>query len=197
MGRRGWRGLPPGDDAEARKRIVDAALRMIERHGLQRTTLSLVAADLGITRPTVYRQFATVDDLLAAAADVALAGWTARIAELTVGMADPVELLVEAVAHLIERLPSEPLLAQLLDTDRARAVSRAMVLPEAIGRSRSMLEHAQIDWAELGFTDAAMDDLVEYLLRMIQSMVLAPPHPPRSAADLRAYLRRWIAPVLS
>ncbi|MFA5707831.1 TetR/AcrR family transcriptional regulator [Mycolicibacterium sp.] len=197
MGRRGWRGQPPGDDTEARKRIVDSALRMLERHGPRRTTVSLVADDLGITRPTIYRHFATTEELLGAAAEVALAGWTARIGELTAAMTDPAELLVEAVAHLAERLPQEPLLAQLLDTDRARSVGHAMVSPEAIARSRSMLEHTQIDWSSLGFTDTAFDDLVEYLLRLIQSMVIAPSNPPRSAEELRAYLSRWITPVLS
>ena len=195
MGRRGWRGQPPGDDTEARKRIVDSALRMLERHGPRRTTVSLVADDLGITRPTVYRHFATTEELLGAAAEVALAGWTARIGELTAGMTDPKELLVEAVAHLAERLPQEPLLAQLLGTDRARSVGQAMVSPEAIARSRVMLEHSRIDWDALGFTGKAFDDLVEYLLRLIQSMVIAPSNPPRSGAQLRAYLARWIAPV--
>jgi AcrR family transcriptional regulator len=57
MGRRGWGGSPPADDEEARKRIVDAAIRLIERRGAQRTSLSDVAAFLSVTRPTVYRHF--------------------------------------------------------------------------------------------------------------------------------------------
>ncbi len=197
MGRRGWRGAPPGDDAEARKRIIDATLRMLERHGPDRTTLSHVAADLGITRPTIYRHFATSDELIAAAADVALGGWTARVGERTVGVEDPTELLVEAVAHLIERLPDEPLLTRLLDTDQARAISRRMVQPDSIQRARTMLEHSAVDWAALGWSGAAMDDLVEYLLRLIQSMVIAPSAPPRSPDQLRTYLRRCIGPVLA
>ena len=87
-------------------------------------------------------------------------------------------------------------LALLLETDRGRLVSRRMVLPDAIARSRIMLEHSGINWAAMGFRGAAMNDLVEYLLRMIQSMVIAPSDPPRSPAALRDYLRQWIAPVL-
>ena len=63
----GWRGTPPADDAEARK-------RSIERRGPRRTSLSDIAADLGVTRPTVYRYFATTDALFSAAAEVALGG---------------------------------------------------------------------------------------------------------------------------
>ncbi|MDY6995536.1 MAG: TetR/AcrR family transcriptional regulator [Actinomycetota bacterium] len=195
MGRKGWRGAPPADDAEARKRIVDATLASIERRGPRLTTLSEVAADLGVTRPTVYRYYRSTGELFAAAAEIALEHWTARIAALTRDLGDATELLVEAVAFLIERLPDEPLLALLLENDRMRVVSRQMVMPAAIARSRAMLERTHIDWEEMGFTGPAMDDLVEFVLRMIQSMVIAPPDPPRGPAALRRYLRQWIEPV--
>lgn len=196
MGRKGWGGAPPADDEEARKRIVDAAIRSMERRGPQGTSLSTIAGDLGITRPTVYRYFATIDELVTAASDVALGGWTARIADLTSGLDDPVDLLVEAVAYLVERLPQEPLLMTLLETDRTRLTSQQMVMGESIARSRVLLEHTGIDWAALGYRGKDFDVLVEYLLRLIQSMVLVPPQPPRSAAELRAVLRHWIGPVV-
>jgi AcrR family transcriptional regulator len=196
MGRKGWGGAPPADDAEARKRIVDAAVDRIERRGPRATTLSDIANDLGITRPTIYRYFASIDDLLAAAAEVALDGWTARIGDMTKNMGDAVDLLTEAVAFLIERLPDEPLLAMLLETDRMRLVGRQMVMPAAVARSRTMLEHTRIDWESLGFVGSRFDDLVEFLLRIIQSMVIAPADPPRTGSALRAYLRQWIGPVV-
>ncbi|WP_099022214.1 TetR/AcrR family transcriptional regulator [Mycolicibacterium palauense] len=197
MGRRGWRGAPPADDTEARRRVVEAAIAAVERRGPRHTTLSDVASELGVTRPTIYRHFATTEELLDAAAETALGGWTARIGALTAEITDPTELLVEAVAYLVEALPHEPLLSLLLDTERGRLVSRRMVLPDAIARSRIMLEHTAVDWPALGFRGQAMNDLVEYLLRMIQSMVIAPPDPPRSPESLRGYLRRWIGPVLA
>ncbi|MDZ4265267.1 MAG: helix-turn-helix domain-containing protein [Mycobacterium sp.] len=196
VGRKGWRGAPPADDTEARKRIVDAALASIERRGPRLTTLSEVAADLGITRPTIYRHFASTEALLAAAAEIALDHWTARIGRMVRDLDDATDLLVEAVAYLVEQLPEEPLLALLLETDRSR-VSRQMVMPAAIARSRVMLENTQIDWLSKGFSGPRMDDLVEYLHRMIQSMVIAPPDPPRGPKELRRYLRLWIEPVMS
>jgi AcrR family transcriptional regulator len=196
MGRKGWGGAPPADDDEARKRIVNSAIRSMERRGPQQTSLSIVAADLGVTRPTIYRYFATIDELVTAASDVALGGWTARIADLTSGITDPVDLLVEAVAYLVERLPEEPLLMTLLETDRTRLTSQQMVVGESIARSRALLEHTGIDWAALGYRGKDSDDLVEYLLRIIQSMVLVPPDPPRSATESRAVLRHWIGPVV-
>lgn len=197
MGRKGWGGAPPANDEEARKRIVDAAIRSMERRGPQGTSLSVIAGDLGITRPTVYRYFATIDELVTAAGDVALGGWTARIADLTSGIEDPVDLLVEAVAYLVERLPQEPLLMTLLQTDRTRWMSQQMVIGESVARSRVLLEHTDIDWAALGYRGKDFEDLVEYLLRIIQSLVLVPPEPPRTAAELRSVLRHWIGPVVT
>ena len=73
-----------------------------------------------------------------------------------------------------------------------------MLTPSVIARCRSILQHTHIDWAALGYDDATIDELIEFLLRIIQSMVIAPPDPPRSNADLRTFLRRWVgtrAPV--
>jgi hypothetical protein len=55
---------------------------------------------------------------------------------------------------------------------------------------------ADVAWSSLGFTDAELDELAEHLLRIIQSFVLDPGRPPRRAAALRAYLRRWVAPAV-
>jgi AcrR family transcriptional regulator len=195
MGRKGWAGSPPADD-EARKRIIDATLRNIERRGPAQTTVSDVADLLGVTRCTVYRYFATTEELFAAVADVALRGFVAQIQTITADM-DVTEQLIEVVAHIIERLPDEPLLALLLANDRSNQFSRRMLLPDEIARCRTILEHTHIDWAALGYDEQTLDELVEFLLRIIQSMVIAPPEPRRSSAELRAYLRRWIGPALS
>lgn len=196
MARKGWGGSPPADDTEARKRIVDAALRLVDRRGAAQTTVSDIADELGVTRRTVYRYFTGTDELFAAAAESALGGFVAQIDRVVADM-DVTGQLVEVVAYIIERLPQEPQLALLLANDRSNMFSRAMLTPDVIARCRAVLHHAQIDWDQLGFDDPMIDELLELLLRMIQSMVIAPPDPPRSGAELRAYLHRWIGPALA
>jgi AcrR family transcriptional regulator len=196
MARRGWRGTPPVDDDEARKRIIDATLNCVERRGPSATTVTDVADAVGITRRAVYRYFSSTEEMLTAAAGVALDGWTERIAELTADMSDPTELLVEAVAHLIEKLPEEPLLLALLANDRTQLFSKGMVGPTSIGRSRIVLEHTRIDWAALGYSGEDLD-LLEILIRIVQSMLIAPSDPPRNRVELRAFLRRWIGPLVA
>jgi AcrR family transcriptional regulator len=195
MGRKGWAGAPPADDHEARKRIIDATLRIVDSRGAGQTTVSDVADALGITRRTVYRYFAGTEDLFTAAADTALQGFVADVEKITADM-DVAEQLVEVVAYIIERLPREPQLTLLLANDRSNSFSRSMLAPGAIARCRTMLQQTHIKWTTLGFDDTTIDELVEFLLRTIQSMVIAPPEPPRSSAELRAYLHRWIGPAL-
>jgi AcrR family transcriptional regulator len=196
MGRKGWAGSPPTDDAEARKRIIDTASRLVDRRGAPQTTLSDIADALGITRRTVYRYFAGTEELFTAVAEVALGTFVAQIDRLVADM-DVTGQLVEIVAHIVERLPHEPQLVLLLANDRSNMFSRAMLTPDVIARCRAILHHARIDWDQLGFDDRTIDELVEFLLRIIQSMVIAPPDPPRSGAELRAYLHRWIGPALA
>jgi AcrR family transcriptional regulator len=54
---------PTGTD-DARERILIAAERCIDRHGIRKTKMDHVASEVGLTRPNVYRYFADRDDLL-------------------------------------------------------------------------------------------------------------------------------------
>jgi AcrR family transcriptional regulator len=196
MGRRGWAGSPPADDAEARKRIVEAAARSVADRGAEGTTVATVAADLGITRKTVYRYFAGTQELFMAVGEVAVDRWAAQLERATSWISDPRELLVETVAHIIESIPRDPLVGLLLTTGHTAMFSEQMLTPTSIAQARTILFSSQVDWASLGLDDVAMDELVEHLIRVTQSLLVVPPDPARDGAALRAYLRRWAVPPL-
>ena len=179
MGRKGWAGSPPADDDEARKRIVDATLRLVDRRGAAHTTVSDIADALGITRRTVYRYFAGTEELFTAVAEVALGGFVAQIDRLVADMDVDQQARRSGRSHHRTAAARTPVVL-LLANDRSNMFSRAMLTPDVIARCRTILQHAQIDWRQLGFDDDTIDELVEFLLRIIQSMVIAPPEPPRS-----------------
>src|SRR6202167_1208552 len=56
--------IAPTSADEARERILAAAERCIDRHGIRKTTMDDVACEVGLSRPSVYRYFADRDDLL-------------------------------------------------------------------------------------------------------------------------------------
>jgi AcrR family transcriptional regulator len=191
----GWRGDPPRDDDEARARVIGAAMRCIDRHGAAKTGLSDVAAELGVTRQTVYRLFPSTDDLLLAVAADAADAYLDRMAAHIGAIGDPVDAVVEGLAFTLERLPHERFLGILLTTGRSDVFLKGVTSPQAVEFGRSMLDRMAVDWAAHGYGDDELDDLAEFGLRMFQSLVLEPL--PGSDPDvLRAYLRRWVGPAV-
>jgi AcrR family transcriptional regulator len=56
--------IAPAAADDARERILAAAERCIDRHGIRKTTMDDIASEVGLSRPNVYRYFADRDDLL-------------------------------------------------------------------------------------------------------------------------------------
>lgn len=195
MGRKGWAGSPPVDDAAAVARIIDATVRMVSERGAAGTTLSAVAEDLGITRRTLYRYFAGVDDLFAAVGDHAFATYQTRLVAATEHLTEPADLAVESVAWIVETIVHEPLLTLLIEVGHTETFSRTMLSPEIVAMCREILLQRHVDWSTVATTETDLDELVEFLLRLVQSLVIAPV--PRSPVELRSFVRRWVAPALS
>lgn len=194
MRRHGWSGDIPADDAEAAARIIAAARGGIDAHGT--VSISEVAQALSITRQTVYRYFPTVEALLSATALSAVGAFLDDLAVHLSGVTGPTDAVVEGIAHTVERLPQERYLAMVLQPGKASAFTAGVTSPVAIGFGRSILERFPVDWAGAGFDDPGMDELVEFMLRVLQSFILDPGEHVRRGAELRDFLRRWVAPAV-
>ena len=73
-----WGADAPDDIAAARERLLDAAETRFEQYGIIKTTVEDIARTAHVSRATVYRYFATTEDLFTAAAEVALGGFVER-----------------------------------------------------------------------------------------------------------------------
>jgi AcrR family transcriptional regulator len=195
----GWGGRPPRDDAEARDRILRATrARLAEA---RTTSTSEVAELLGVTRQTVYRYFATTEELLNAAAMDAVADLQADLVKhvvhhLAATGGDAGDAVVEVVAYVYEHLRDDSALNRLIAPGRISTTLAGLTAPDAIALGRSLLAGFPVDWAAAGLDATAQRELVEHLLRTLQSLVIDPGHPERSPDELRAYLTRWIAPAV-
>jgi AcrR family transcriptional regulator len=192
---RGWQGDPPLDDDDARDRIIGAAMRCIERCGPHKTGLSDVANELGVTRQTVYRLFPSIDDLFVAVSAAATGSFLDRLAAHVSGIHDPGDAVVEGIAFTYERLPRDRFLGLLLTTGRSEKFLKFVTSPDAMTFGRAMLARMDVDWPTSGYDAADLDGLVEFALRVLQSLVLDPPRV-RTRAQLRTFLYRWIAPAI-
>jgi AcrR family transcriptional regulator len=193
----GWAGNPPADDDEAIRRILDATRTCIDRDGPE-TGIVDVARELGVTRQTIYRYYRTTEDLLRAAAFDVTAAFLDRIERhlRRRGDSTPAEAAVEAIAYTLEQLPDEPYLGLLLTDERISIFTKGFTSPAALAVGRAMIERFPVDWSEYGFDAADLDELVEHMLRITQSFVMDSGPQPRTGRALRAYLDRWLAPVV-
>ncbi|WP_025350320.1 TetR/AcrR family transcriptional regulator [Nocardia nova] len=190
----GWSGSTPADDDEAVARILAAARAAIDRTGGE-FTIAEIARDLGVTRQTVYRYFPGADALLTATAIERAGHFLDVLAGHLGGIHDPATAVVEGIAYTLERLPHEKYLNLLFAPDRAGAFSAGVTSDTALAFGRSLLQRFPVDWTAAGVTD--LDELVEHMLRIVQSFVIDPGRPPRTGRALRDYLTTWVAPALS
>lgn len=184
---------------EARVQILAAARSRLAEAGS--TNISEVAEDLGVTRQTVYRYFPTTEHLVDAAALDAVAELTDRLGEhvrqhLATTGGDAGDAAVEVVAFVYEHLRGDPALDRMVAPGRLSSTVAGLTAPESIALGRELLVGFGLDWGALGLDDEDQRELVEHLLRMLQTLVLDPGDPPRSGDEVRAYLHRWLAPAL-
>ncbi len=196
MRRRGWAGSPPRDDQEARDRIVEAATRCVDRVGAGAFSLSEVANELGVSRPTMYRYFPSTDELLSAVGQFVMQEFSEQMQAHLHEITDPAEWIVEGIAIPIEWLPSRHHLMLLLAAGRSEPFARGFTSPVAVDMTRRVFRLSSIDWDTHGFSQQDIDELIHLMLRLIASMLIDPPEPPYTKSELRRYLRRWIAPAV-
>lgn len=109
----------------AQARVVNAALVLFARHGVNGTSLQMIADDLGVTKAAVYHQFRSKEQIVVAVAEKELArlegAVTAAESEadraraLDVLLREIVDLAVER-RHVFSTLMTDPVVAGLLAT---------------------------------------------------------------------------------
>jgi AcrR family transcriptional regulator len=190
-----WAGLPPpANDTEARSRLLDAARHCFERFGFEKTTIADIAAEVGVTRRTVYRYFESTDELLRAAFALAAGGIVERMLAHARRYRDPGVRIIEAMLFLLRELPADPRLGPLFTPGRGggrdgRSMSSAVTMEVSHNALRAVNE----EWP---LTAREVDDLAELILRLLQSFLTEPGTHPRTEAQLRALLRRWLLPAI-
>ncbi|MFQ6396111.1 TetR/AcrR family transcriptional regulator [Nocardia sp. KC 131] len=194
-GRRGWGGSPPDSDEDASRRIVAAAVDLIGRTGSE-IGIADVAESLGVIRQTVYRYFPSADALMRAAAIASVDGFLDRLTNQVSGIEEPVEAMTEAVVYTLAEVRRTPHLGILLSNTYSNAQPDSLTSEEARTFGMTMIRRFDIDWEHYGYDDSSLHELVEYVLRTMQSFFVSPGNPPRSDDELRRYLRRWMGAAI-
>ncbi|WP_161897365.1 TetR/AcrR family transcriptional regulator [Gordonia spumicola] len=196
MAKHGWGGEPPATDEEARQRIVDATARCIDRYGVAKTTFSDVAAELGVTRQTVYRQFAGIGEIVSEVAAQGAADFVDRLVAHLDGRSEPADAVVEGMLFCLRTVPGDPRLNLLLQIGDTGTFGRSSTSGSVVQYGSLMLRRFPVDWAAHGYTDGDLDGLAEMIMRLLTSFLQNPSDQLRDDDAMRTFLERWLAPAL-
>jgi AcrR family transcriptional regulator len=121
----------PTTTDDARERILAAAERCIDRHGIRKTTMDDVACEVGLSRPSVYRYFADRDDLLIELITRHARGLLDRARKSIARQSGLPDQIVESVLYTADHGRRDPLTRHVIDPD-GTSLGRRMA---ASGRS--------------------------------------------------------------
>ena len=136
---------PTGTD-DARERILAAAERCIDRHGIRKTTMDDVACEVGLSRPSVYRYFADRDDLLIELITRHARALLARARKSISRQGSLPDQIVEAILHTADHGRRDPLTRHILDPD-GTSLGKRMVASGASERCRAEMWDPVLDAA--------------------------------------------------
>jgi AcrR family transcriptional regulator len=198
---RGSRSQPTAaaSTVDARERILAAAERCIERHGIRKTTMDDVASEVGLSRPSVYRYFADRDDLLVELITRHSRALIDRAQKSISRQSSLPDQIVEGLLYIADQSRRDPLTRHLIEPDGTN-VGRRMITSGTSEMLRAELFDPYLDAAvannELprGLSRAEihlwLGGLGLMLMRGLED----------GEADLKRYrsiLRRFVAPAFA
>jgi AcrR family transcriptional regulator len=136
----------PTSTDDARERILAAAERCIDRHGIRKTTMDDVACEVGLSRPSVYRYFADRDDLLIELITRHSQALLVRARKSISRQSSLADQIVETVLYTAEHARRDPLTRHILDPD-GTSLGKRMVASGASERRRAEMWDPVLDAA--------------------------------------------------
>jgi AcrR family transcriptional regulator len=151
-------------------RVLDAAGRCFARDGVRSTSIADVAAEAGVSRPTVYRWFADRDALHAAFVERAAERIRADVDAAAATVEDPADRLVVAMLTALRGVRSDPTVAAWFEDGAVEATGVAASFVHGVDGERAA-----------------------WVVRVILSLLTVPG---RDEAEERHLLERFVVPAV-
>jgi AcrR family transcriptional regulator len=184
---------------DARERILAAAERCIDRHGIRKTTMDDIASEVGLSRPSVYRYFADRDDLLIELNIRHARALLNRAHKSMSRQSNFPDQIIEGILYMADQARRDPLTRFVIDPD-GTSLGQRMITSGTSAMLRAEFLDPYLDAAvandELprGLSRADyylwLGDLTKMVMRGVDDGV----------ADLKRYrsiLRRFVVPALA
>jgi AcrR family transcriptional regulator len=168
----------PRDPLSLHDRLLEATYRCVERFGMAKTTIDDIVKESGVSRATIYRQFAGGrDELLLETVGWELANYFSRLADHVREAPSLASLLEQGLAFAHRSLTEHTVLRKIMDTEPERLLP---LLTTESAKSLPFIADFLLPYlrreAEAGRLRAGvdLDRAAEYLARSILSLIGAP-----------------------
>ena len=178
-----WSGDRPQSEIEAKNRVCTAALSCLKRQGIEKTTMSDIAREAGIARPTLYKHFKNIGEVLYTAIDIEAYNFAESVVRHAQQFATFEERIVETIVYVVEELPKAKTLRDRAFSDEATLVFSEMTAVPLI--------EIRPDLVDQGV------EISEIMSRFAISMILFPGKYSDDSDGLRALINRRILPGLT
>lgn len=187
-----------GAGALGRDRVLDAAAACYLRVGVGKTTAADIAAEVGISRATLYRRFGSHEAIFLAVLTRESEEMAAAAEDHLAAVADPAERILEGMMFALGQIGSRPVHAAMFGGDSAAWAANRAIREEALRRIgeagvRPLLA-SPLSRGTLSRSDMA--DLVDWILRVLISYAAVPGPGGRDDTDIRRQLTTWFLPAV-
>ena len=174
-----------------RMQILNAAMTCLIRHGPKHTNISTVASQAGVSRPTVYAHFESLDDLVSEAITQGIGILSESIKAHASSYETPGDRVVAAFEYGLSLADQVDILRRPMSFDIPK-MERDIIPAEAIDTAREVLRRLIGD--DLG-DGLEADEKSETAVRLFLSLA-AYRRPEASEGGVEAYVRRVALPAL-
>ena len=99
--------------------------------------------------------------------------------------------------YAVRAMAEERQVGALFQAGETEIFSRDVTSAMAFSVGAGILRRVPVDWTEIGVRDDELEGLAEILMRLFVSFLQSPSEPPRTEAELRALVHRWLGPALN
>jgi AcrR family transcriptional regulator len=189
-----WSGNRPKTELEAKTRLCQAALDCIKRLGFDKTSMSDIAQEAGISRPTLYKHYKNKLDIFFAGIDWVAFSFTQSVVKHASQFHSFEERVTETIIYVVSELPKHPYLCLVLNNECAAALKERAFSDE---ETRIFSEMTAAPLVELrpDLKDEGVE-ISELMSRFAISMILFPGKYSNDLNALRQLIEKRILPGL-
>jgi len=186
--------IPKKDLNNTQHKIINAAIVCVKRWGVEKVNLNDIAKEAGVTRPTVYSYFSNRDEIIQQALLQSAYLFGAKAIKHLQKFETARERTVEAIVYSLKKLPKEPSLALLKNSDMSNIINnKGLSTPEGQQILRGLFKIILI---EKSFNDDELDEIAEVTARFMLSLLTIKSPKKRNDQELRGFIERRLLPSL-